>query len=246
VPKLKVMTWNVLYKEKADNILSLIKRVDPDIVCCQEITADSYINPRRDVPHEISELLGGEYRYLEVLTLLDGKPGSMGNAVISKFPITKSRSTLVQKGGSEIRYSAQTRGYVEISFAVDGHEITVGTTHLSYLDRFVETAERTKEADKLIDFISDNNQKFIVTGDFNSLPDSSTIKKMEKIFKSAGPDHSNKTWTTKPFNYENFRVDGLEYRLDYIFVTADIKVLSSDIIKTDFSDHLPILAEVEI
>lgn len=83
-------------------------------------------------------------------------------------------------------------------------------------------------------------------GDFNSAPDSSTIKKIETRLKAIGPDYSELTFTTKPFQHEAFRVDGLEWRLDYIFATSDIKVLSSKIIETDYSDHLPILAEIEV
>jgi endonuclease/exonuclease/phosphatase family metal-dependent hydrolase len=34
--------------------------------------------------------------------------------------------------------------------------------------------------------------------------------------------------------------------LDYIFASKDIKVASSEIVNTDYSDHLPILVELEI
>src|SRR5665213_2255253 len=105
--KLKVMTWNVLYKEDADKILELIKQIKPDILCCQEITTDSYVNPGRNVPEEASKIIDGDYRYLSVLTMLDNLPGNMGNAIISRFPIKQERQILVQKGGADINYSAQ-------------------------------------------------------------------------------------------------------------------------------------------
>lgn len=144
------MTWNVLYKEKADNILSLVKEINPDILCCQEITTNSHINPGRNVSAEIAEFVDGDYKYLEVLSLLDNQPASMGNAIISKFPIAQSRSVLVQKGGADINYSAQIRDYIEASIRVGEYLLTIGTTHLSYVDGFVESEARTKEADKLL------------------------------------------------------------------------------------------------
>lgn len=245
--KFKIMTWNVLYKENADNILSLVKEINPDILCCQEITINSYINPDRNIPEEISQALSGGYRYFEVLTQLDEKPSSMGNAVISKYPIVNGRAELVQKAGSDINYSSQNRGYVEAEIKLNGGVITVGTTHLSYVDGFIETEARTREADKLLGLIKDHNQRFIISGDFNSAPNSSTIKKFEELgLKNTGPDNQQLTFTTKPFKHNDFKVNGLEWRLDYLFTTPDIKVLSSEIIKTDFSDHLPILAEIEI
>jgi endonuclease/exonuclease/phosphatase family metal-dependent hydrolase len=240
------MTWNVLYKEKAENILSLIQEINPDILCCQEITTDSHINPKRDVPKEINQALNGEYRYYEVLSSLDNQPGSMGNAIISKFPIVESRSILVQEGGDDINYSAQNRGYLETSIKIDGKVLTIGTTHLSYVDGFVETETRNKEADKLLDFIKGNKKRYVIMGDFNSAPGSSTVKKIEAKLKSVGPDNKRPTFTTKPFRHNDFIVNGLEWRLDYIFASPDIKVLSSKIINTDYSDHLPILAEIEI
>lgn len=244
--KLKVMTWNVLYNEKADNILALVREINPDILCCQEITTDSHINPNRNVPAEIAKIVGGDYKYLEVLPSLDNRPASMGNAIISRLPIVKSRSVLVQKGGKDISYSTQTRGYIEVSVKIEENTFIIGTTHLSYVDGFVETKARTKEADKLLDFIKNNDKDFMIMGDFNSAPDSSTVKKMEARFKAVGPDYSELTFTTKPFQHDAFRVDGLEWRLDYIFATSNINVLSSKIIKTKYSDHLPILAEIEI
>lgn len=244
--RLKLLTWNVLYKEKADNILSLVKEVNPDILCCQEITTNSYVNPNRNVPAECAEIMKGEFKYFEVLPSLDNQPASMGNAIISKFPILEDRSLLVQKGGADINYSAQNRGYIEVKVKLDDGILTVGTTHLSYVDGFIETETRTKEADKLLGYIRDKDSRFIITGDFNSAPNSSTIKKLENFLKPAGPDHKQLTFTTKPFKHNDFVVNGLEWRLDYIFITPDIKVLSSKIVETDFSDHLPILAEIEV
>ena len=61
-----------------------------------------------------------------------------------------------------------------------------------------------------------------------------------------GPDYHEKTWTTKPFSYNGFSENSLNWRLDFVFGTKDIKVISSEIIKTDLSDHLPILIKIEI
>jgi endonuclease/exonuclease/phosphatase (EEP) superfamily protein YafD len=54
------------------------------------------------------------------------------------------------------------------------------------------------------------------------------------------------TWTTKPFDYGDFSEHGLNWLLDYVFAAADIKIVSSEIISTEYSDHLPILVTFEI
>jgi len=35
--KIKLLQWNILYKENIDNIISELKRIDADIVCVQEL-----------------------------------------------------------------------------------------------------------------------------------------------------------------------------------------------------------------
>ena len=243
--RIKVMSWNVLYKEKADNILSLIKKFDPDILCCQEITINSHINSGRDIPQELGNIIGN-YTYRQTLPDLYGHPTSMGNAIFSKFPIVKDRWAFVRRAGSSINILSQDRIYLEVNLKINNQLLIVGTTHLSFIPWFIESPARNKEADRLIQEISSNKNKFILAGDLNSTPSSNTIKKLEKRLKSAGPEHTENSFSTKPFALAGFEVWGLDWRLDYVFTTRDIKVISSKIVKTKYSDHLPIIAEIEI
>ena len=124
--------------------------------------------------------------------------------------------------------------------------LTVGTAHVSYSHRFEITDRKIMEVNKLIKILKKNKKMFVFTGDMNSTPDSYTIKQLEKILKNCGPDGYQKTWTTKPFDYKDFKETKLRWRLDYVFASKDIRVIRSKIIKTKFSDHLPILVEFEM
>lgn len=42
----------------------------------------------------------------------------------------------------------------------------------------------------------------------------------------------------------NTNPDALDWRLDYIFGSSDIVVNSSEVLQTEFSDHLPVIIEV--
>ena len=53
------------------------------------------------------------------------------------------------------------------------------------------------------------------------------------------------TWTTKPFSYNGFEATKLDYKLDYVFTSDDITVKDIRVIKTEYSDHLPILCEID-
>ena len=85
-----------------------------------------------------------------------------------------------------------------------------------------------------------------MSGDFNVTENSNLIKNLAHHLQNAGPDYSHKTWTTKPFSYLGFETDKLNYRLDYVFATPDINIVSAKILNTEYSDHLPILIEFKI
>ena len=70
------------------------------------------------------------------------------------------------------------------------------------------------------------------------------MQEIQKYLKNAGPDPSEKTWTTKPFSYKGFEASTLDWRLDYCFVTPDLQITSAEVVKTSYSDHLPILLEL--
>lgn len=46
---MKILTWNVWYKEDPKNILEVLKNTDWDVCCLQEITKGSHLEPCTDV-----------------------------------------------------------------------------------------------------------------------------------------------------------------------------------------------------
>ncbi len=79
---LKILQWNVWYKEKADSVLNFIKENDPDILCLQELTQDSKVNPSRNIVAEICSLGYETYYKLTI----DRHREKMGNGIFSKYP----------------------------------------------------------------------------------------------------------------------------------------------------------------
>ena len=103
-----------------------------------------------------------------------------------------------------------------------------------------------QETNALVEAIENNSQNFILTGDFNARPDSEVIKCIQNHVKNLGPDYDQKTWTTKPFSYNGFEANTLDWRLDYALGSSDIVVTYSKVLQTEFSDHLPIIVELDI
>jgi endonuclease/exonuclease/phosphatase family metal-dependent hydrolase len=246
---IKLMQWNVWYHEKYQNIVDFIKRSDADIVCCQELTVNfKEANPGIDVPAEIAKACGYDY-YFHPMTIYGNSNESiqMGNGIFSKFPIIERDFSYVQKADPNIKsFETEDRTYIEVILDIDGKQLKVGTVHLSYSTAFAMTEKKLAEAEKLYEIVKGNHEKFIFAADLNAKPDSPIIKKLEELFIHADPNTDRPTWTTKPFSYEGFEANSRDWRLDYIFTTEDINVVENKILETNYSDHLPIITEIQI
>ena len=138
------------------------------------------------------------------------------------------------------------RAYVEAVININGDDLTIGTVHMSYTDKFEPSERKLIETKKLVEAIMVNKERFVLAGDFNATPGSKVVSSIEKVLTNCGPKNDEKTWTTKPFSYNGFSTDTLDWRLDYVFATNDIKVSKAQVLEAKYSDHLPILVEIEL
>ena len=244
---ISVLQWNVWYKEDIDSIVEFLRNHPADIITLQEMPISHESFKIKGSPGYIAKQLGYNYFHKDMpIEDPDGKTRTLANGILSKFPIINSRFAWIKESKGAGGYDDEFRAYVEISLNIEGKEITVGTTHMSYTHKFEPTESKIAETDMLLKEINKHLQNYIFTGDLNATPESYTISALSKIMQNAGPSMNQKTWTTKPFSYNGFVASTLNWRLDYIFATKDIKVVSSEILKTKYSDHLPIRAQFEI
>lgn len=245
--KLSVLQWNVWYKEDLSNIAVFLKELQPDVICLQELTIDSHDQVIQHGPNFIAEELGYSSYYQELpIETTDSSNLKLANGIFSRFPVTASRFAWINEPKSAGGYSDEYRAYVEVSLEIDGKPLHVGTTHSSYTHKFESTAQKATEIGLLVDELQRHKENFVFTGDLNATPESKAIGDIGSVLKNAGPEAEQKTWTTKPFSYNEFDVSTLDWRLDYVFATPDMHVLESKILTTEFSDHLPILTTFEI
>jgi endonuclease/exonuclease/phosphatase family metal-dependent hydrolase len=246
---IKILQWNVWYHEKYENIVEFVKHTNADIVCCQELTVNfAEANPGIDVPAEIAKACNYNYYYQPVTAYSDnGEEVRQGNGIFSKLPILEKNFKYVQKVYPSIKsYDTEDRAYVEVTLGINNKRLKVGTVHLSYSTAFAMTEKRLAEAESLYKAVESNHEKFIFACDLNAKPDSPIVKKLEEMFIHADPNTDRPTWTTKPFSYQGFKANSRDWRLDYIFATEDINILENRILDTPYSDHLPILTEIQI
>jgi endonuclease/exonuclease/phosphatase family metal-dependent hydrolase len=242
---LSILHWNIWYEEDARNIATALKEHPADIVCLQELSIGYPGGAIHDVPAYLAEQLGYHSYYKELpIESTDGSKLTLADGIFSKYPIKDSRYTWINQPKAGGGYNDEYRVYVEIDVEIEGKKLTVATSHMSYTDRFEPTESKKHETDLLVGELKKHHDRFVFTGDLNAQPGSYTINAISDVLQNAGPDESQKTWTTKPFSYNGFEAKSLDWRLDYVFTTPDIKVESAEVLKTDYSDHLPILAKL--
>lgn len=245
--KISILQWNIWCDEDVRNNLKFLKDNRTDVICLQELTINYPKQYVKNSPEYIANGLvyNGHWQELPIESVSGGKL-MLANGIFSKFPITNKKVYWTSNPKNSGGYSNEKRVYVQAELELGKQKLKIGTTHMSYTHKFEPNEQKKNETDKLIKYIASNKSKFIICGDMNASPGSYTVKKLESIFKNIGPNYSKKTWTTKPFSYNGFVENDLNWRLDHLFATEDIKLIKSSVLKTDLSDHLPILSEVEI
>jgi endonuclease/exonuclease/phosphatase family metal-dependent hydrolase len=241
-----ILQWNVWYQEDVRNLAALLLEFKPDIFCLQELTHD-FKELVPDVPRFLADHMGYDYCDKVVpIQATDGTTVSFAIGIFSRFKLLHYKAVWTsepQQGGG---YGDEYRGYIEATLQSGKRQLTVGTTHMAYTHAFKETPTKRQETDRLVGELQCHQSGFVFTGDLNATPGSYTIAEISKHLRHVGPDFAEKTWTTKPFAYNGFEETERNWRLDYVFATPDVKVIKSEIIDTDFSDHLPILITIDV
>lgn len=224
---MKVITYNVHScldmqgKNSLSRIVELIKKEKPAIVGLNEIETYS---PRTRFANQPKRLAGArDMVFCYGPTLKLGPLKFFGNAVLSRYPIFESRN-IPLPGNREPRCCLRTR----LSTPVGG--ITVLSTHLG-LDR----SERAVQIAELKRIVKAEKDQVILMGDFNCGTDQ--LAPLYEILTDTGQLFGS----TPTYQYDN-PTD----RIDYILISPQITCLNLSSPFSDASDHLPVMAELEL
>lgn len=222
---IKVMSFNTQHcknyitkKIDYDSIINLIKKYDVDIIGLNEIFGKFIIKSQVE---RIAKKLG-YYCYFGKATNIAFR--NYGNAIISKYPILNTEIIHIPYP-IKFKKNYQKRSILKANILVNNKVLHVFVTHLGLNDDEKENGINT-----ILKNISNTNT--ILMGDFNMAPDNNIIDKIKLI----NTDKNNLTWPSiKP-----------KYKLDYIFVSKDIKFFLSDTLNEIISDHLPCITQIRI
>jgi endonuclease/exonuclease/phosphatase family metal-dependent hydrolase len=229
---MRVMTWNLWWRfgpweARQPAILETIRRVDPDVVCLQEVweSRDGQSQPR-----DLAGALG--FQYVAAAGLgLDIAEESFGNAILSRWPIVggKARGLPAPEGLDEMRSVLRAD--------IDGPNgpVQVFCTHLNWrLDQsHVRQQQITSIGDVVMASADERTYPPILCGDFNADPDSDEIRMLtgrsdppvpklvfhdawEMAGQASDSSATGATWTNdNPYARLDLEPDR---RIDFVFV----------------------------
>lgn len=228
---LNVLSWNIWIKGYFDKISQFLKESDADIIALQEVKD---YDPDLDVINYLTDL-GYQHVFTPVLKIRDGQIKHRdGPAIFSKYDILKTEIYQLSKNNN--------RAAVRADIQVQDKILHVFCTHLLHTHQ-LENQDQNEQATNLIKKLT--NENTILMGDFNATPESLVIKKIKKFLIDSNPK-SIPTWCVYPEGCSECNQKIVDIRLDYIFVSKDLKVESFEVGNSKGSDHLPIAAVIEI
>lgn len=209
-----------------DNLTRLadcINQSHADVVCLQEVDRGAARSDRVDMTARLSEMT--ELKHHHFIKIRDFQGGEYGTAILSRYPITESRTinypvTVATQGTS--------CGYVILD--VDGTPVTVYNTHLSVENEESNTETLCCLGDIL--FAARNQGKiFICCGDFNTNP-----QKVARFLPWVNLAHKGLT------TYADRSIDHILYH--GAITVANARTMNSQ--KDNVTDHNMVLCDVTV
>ena len=206
-----------------------IRSCDADIVGLNEMYGEGEHPNFTAQVQRLAELTGMPYFFFAPAINIPQK-GPYGNGFLSKRPIIKAENIPIPDPTPETRVKGYYESRCLIKVVLEGG-ITVLVSHFG-----LNPDEHVCAVETVTKHLRD--QKCILMGDFNMEPDNHALAPIfERMHDTADCFDAPKL---------SIPSDAPDRKIDYIFVSRDVKVTSADIPAIVASDHRPHTAEVEL
>lgn len=239
----RVMTYNVHgcvgvdRRLDVDRIARVIAAQNVDAVALQELDVALTRSGGRNQPRLLADRLGMQ---LEFLAARDCDGGHYGNAVLSRYPLEAVRSACLPRVNERL----EPRALQWVRLLAPAHPINLLNTHLG-----LDHRERMLHTETVLgrDWIAEASASgmTVLCGDFNALPRSLVYQRLTGSLRDAQllVPHKRAALATFPSLLPVMRID-------HVLVSAEVAVRACDVVRgwqtRIASDHLPIVAELEL
>ena len=218
-------TGEIDYKVMAE----AINKCDADIVGLNEMRdkglSSGYAQPQVDV---LSKLTNIEHFYF-AKAIEDGPGNPYGNGLLSRYKLQSAETILIPEPENKNECKYYERRCILKAKLENG--LTILVTHFG-----LSEIEQKCAVNAVLSEITE--EKCILMGDFNVTPDNKILEPIRAKLKDAA------IYFTE--DKLSFPSDKPRIKIDYVFVTPDIDIVSADIPEIVASDHRPHIAEINI
>lgn len=233
---LRVLSYNIHHAQGIDGKLDLeriakvITSVKPDLVALQEVDQKTSRTNHVDQPAELARLTKMEVAFGPNIEFGGGK---YGNAVLSRYPIKRSRNVLLPN-----HREGEQRGMLMADIPIPGTDQSVAlfATHLDHREDDSERVASAEQINKLI-----GNSRYaptILAGDLNDVINSETLQTFHMMWTPANQE----VLPTVPVGKPDRQIDFILTRPADRWKVVEVKVLEEAVA----SDHRAILAVFEL
>ena len=253
--KLKVISLNIWHGGILwDEALEFIKSEDADVLLLQEVYDGNNpdVEPRFRMMSEFRQILGYEYSDFAKSMIYVTPEGAFahGNAIFSKFPIVErsfSYFTEPESGREEYEDLPEVwpilpnvLQHVELNTAAGA--LDVFNMHGVWdLDGDNYSLQRQNMRDVILRDTS-GKQNVILAGDSNAKASNQAMREIEPQLKSVFGQELKSTFNMRRKDNPGYATAAV----DLMFVSPNIEIIDKFCPDVDVSDHLPIIAELEI
>jgi endonuclease/exonuclease/phosphatase family metal-dependent hydrolase len=244
---LRVMTYNIAnargnnddffrcpkeaeVKQNLENIVTLVKYADADIICMNEVDFNSKRTHNIDQAEYIAKRLCYNHVLKETMFSIPSIM-ELGNAVVSRYPL--KMNSYRQYGGNFLeRVDHLFKSYVDFDVELDDINTSLNLV-LTHLDAR-SAKKRDEEVSILLDHLDDKQLPFVLMGDFNCGPGNAEF---ERIISSGLVYNKYRSFPTYPS-------DAPTDSLDHILISPELAMMNYHPIQTEVSDHLPVVGDI--
>ena len=231
----------------ADSVFAFILEQDPDIICLQEFHMADADNIRSLLKKRLGDYHAEYYMF-------PTSRGAFGNVTLSRLPV-KDKGVLKFDGSTNLAiytdYDYKGRKFRVYNCHFESYNISMSGLLKEMLSKdskvFSETGNkmklsitrRPKQVDRVFSDIENCPVDAFVCGDFNDNPMSYTYYRMTRGRKDAFVEAGDGFGATYASLWPVLRID-------YILFPEKFKAVSHDIPRVPYSDHYPVITEIEL
>ena len=232
---MRIMTFNTqhcmnFYTEEIDfpSMAEEIKKYNPDIVGLNEIRGKGTHHEYEEQTQILSDLTGIDNFYFAKAIEFEGS-NPYGNAFLSKFAIVSAETIIVPDPQPKM-YDGyyETRCLLKVKLE---NGFTVLVIHFG-----LNPDEQVNAVETVLKNLED--EKCILMGDFNAEPEDDILIPIREKMKDTVCMADGDSFT--------FPSDNPVQKIDYIFVSQDIEVISAKVSDSVASDHRAYIAEISM